>query len=79
MPRMAKHTQEMLEDEINGFVGVHPWEDDAPLVSTNIAYFAKCKQIGIQPWPGVAQHFKDKLGGLDVDAANAALTQNDRV
>ena len=68
MPHMSMHTAELLLDEINGYTDAKPWEDDPPVVCTNIAYFAKCKQIGVQPWPGVAQHFRDKLGHLTVES-----------
>ena len=49
MPHMSMHTAELLLDEINGYTDAKLWEDNPPIVCTNTAYFAICKQIGVQP------------------------------
>ena len=66
MVGVVPHTS--IHSDVNGYTDAKLWEDNPPIVCTNTAYFAICKQIGMQPWPGVAQHFRDKLGHLMVES-----------
>ena len=66
MVGVVPHTS--IHSDVNGYTDAKLWEDNPPIVCTNTAYFAICKQIGMQPWPGVAQHFRDKLGHLTVES-----------